>query len=134
MVLRLQKSAPNSCGLLSGFRFSLALFASASLNCCALRFVFSLKKPPPCHLPAAATPHARRAHPSAKNFVFASGASISFRRRAQSDLACAASSRSASFPCPLSRFLFFHNFGLRVLASYRLDLIVPESSECSQFS
>ena len=73
MVLRLQKSAPNSCGLLSGFCFSLALFASASLNCCALRFVFSLKKPPPCHLPAAATPHARRAHPTAKNFVFASG-------------------------------------------------------------
>ena len=28
---------------------------------------------PPCHLPAAATPHARRAHPPAKNFVFASG-------------------------------------------------------------
>ena len=35
--------------------------------------MFSLKKPPPCHLPAAATPHARRAHPPAKNFVFASG-------------------------------------------------------------
>ena len=47
MVLRLQKSAPNSCGLLG--------------------------LTPPCHLPAAATPHARRAHPTAKNFVFASG-------------------------------------------------------------
>lgn len=35
--------------------------------------MLSLKKPPPCHLPAAATPHARRAHPTAKNFVFASG-------------------------------------------------------------
>ena len=83
MVLRLQKSAPNSCGLLSGFRFSLALFASASLNCCALRFVFSLKKPPPCHLPAAATPHARRAQPPEKTSPppfrrFSGGASLSF--------------------------------------------------------
>ena len=55
------------------FSFRLALFACASLNCCVIRFVLSLKKPPPCHLPAAATPHARRAHPTAKNFVFASG-------------------------------------------------------------
>ena len=36
-------------------------------------FCVFVEKPPPCHLPAAATPHARRAHPTAKNFVFASG-------------------------------------------------------------
>ena len=60
-------------GATQRFSFRLALFACASLNCCVIRFVFSLKKPPPCHLPAAATPHARRAHPTAKNFVFASG-------------------------------------------------------------
>ena len=60
-------------GATQRFSFRLALFACASLNCCVIRFVLSLKKPPPCHLPAAATPHARRAHPPAKNFVFASG-------------------------------------------------------------
>ena len=76
-----------------------------------------------CH-PARAS----RATPQQKAIVFASGASISFRRRAQSDLARAASSRSASFPCPLSHFPFFLNFGLWFFARYRLDLIVPESS------
>ena len=76
-----------------------------------------------CH-PARAS----RATPQQKTIVFAEGASISFRRRAQSDLACAASSRSASFPCPLSHFPFFLNFGLWFFARYRLDLIVPESS------
>ena len=66
-----------------------------------------------CH-PARAS----RATPQQKTIVFASGASISFRRRAQSDLACAASSRSASFPCPLASFLFFH-----VLVSGQLFVI-----------
>ena len=57
MVLRLQKSAPNSCGLLG--------------------------LTPPCHLPAAATPHARRAQPPEKTSPpsfrrFSGGASLSF--------------------------------------------------------
>ena len=73
MERRLQKSAPNSWGLLSGFSFRLALIVSSQFFSCCIRSVSSQKKPPPCHLPAAATPHARRAHPTAKNFVFASG-------------------------------------------------------------
>ena len=73
MVLRLQKSAPNSCGLLSGFHsVSLCLLLQVSIVVSSV-LCFRWKKPPPCHLPAAATPHARRAHPTAKNFVFASG-------------------------------------------------------------
>ena len=73
MVLRLQKSAPNSCGLLSGFHsVSLCSLLQVSIVVSSV-LCFRWKKPPPCHLPAAATPHARRAHPPAKNFVFASG-------------------------------------------------------------
>jgi len=78
-----------------------------------------------CH-PARAS----RATPQQKTFVFASGASISFRRRAQSDLTCAASSRFTTFPCPLSRFPFFHVFvseqlfviGFYIMSRHQLDV------------
>lgn len=81
-----------------------------------------------CH-PARAS----RATPQQKTIVFASGASISFRRRAQSDLACAASSRFTSLPCPLSRFPFFHVLVSRHLFVYGFYTLPRHQLEGSRF-
>jgi len=69
-------------------------------------------------------------NPSAKNYRFCFGLPPFRRQRRAERSGCAASSRFTSFPCPLSRFPFFHVlvsgqlfvYGFYTLPRHQLDV------------